>query len=178
MAAPDELKQADKIHGSHAPAGRLLTRTQQLIDVIGVVFIAVILMSVVAEVVSRYLFSSPLPWTDPAASHALAWLVFLGVSAAVWTNSNLGVSYFRMRVPWPAVQLALEVFASMATIVFGMLLAWSGYLIIGANRNASVGGLNLSYTVIYSVTVASGLLMILFAIGRIAVVVTERERLP
>jgi TRAP-type C4-dicarboxylate transport system permease small subunit len=49
------------------------------------VLLAALLISVMLQVISRYVFQSPLPWTDEVSRFLLVWLTFI---AAAWVMSE------------------------------------------------------------------------------------------
>lgn len=136
-------------------------------NVFGVLLALLVLLSVLIGVVDRYFLNAPNEWSDAVASDGFAWLTIIGASAAVWSDSNLGVSYFRELPTSHIVRSILQAFAELMTAVFGFLFFRSGVALMQATSGSDVAGLGVPYPVVYSVTVGAGILMILFAIGRL-----------
>ena len=155
---------------------RRLTWCQRLADAVGVFLLVTILVSALVEVLTRGFFNMSFAWSGPAASASFAWMAFIGAASAVWTNSNLEVTYFRELIPNVVVRRIVELFALLCTLLFGAIFAWAGILLISANQNAIVTGLGLSYPIVYSITVVSGGFMGVFAIGRATNILTARGR--
>lgn len=59
-----------------------------------VVLFSFIVISGFAEVVSRYVFSKSLGWTEEILRYLNVWIILLGASIAAKKNSHLSVTYF------------------------------------------------------------------------------------
>lgn len=74
----------------------LLIKISDYIDkavkaIVGLLLFAMFFV-VVLQVCLRYIFKSPLAWTDEIARYMMTWLVFIGACVASRTNSHLGVT--------------------------------------------------------------------------------------
>src|SRR5690625_2796698 len=55
-------------------------------------FLGLLFVLLVIQVVSRYVFSSPLPWTEEAARYAMVWLVFLAAAYMSATDGHITIT--------------------------------------------------------------------------------------
>ena len=65
-------------HDSHSPLIDLTKKRQMPEFVLGALLLIVFVSLTVLQVVTRYIFNAPLPWTEELAAHMLVWLVFIG----------------------------------------------------------------------------------------------------
>ena len=85
-------------------------------------FVAII-VCVVLQIVSRYVFNQPLTWTEEISLFAFCWFTFIGSAVCSWEKSHLEVDYFFNRVGKKAQKYAdigirlLVVFLSVFVIV-------------------------------------------------------------
>ena len=93
------------------------------------VLLAALLVSVMLQVISRYVFHSPLPWTDEVSRFLLVWLTFI---AAAWVMSErmhvtVDVAVARLGVRTTAfidsIATAIVVVASGVIMAAGVTLA-------------------------------------------------------
>ena len=60
-------------------------------------FVAII-VCVILQIVSRYVFNQPLTWTEEVSLFAFCWFTFLGAAACSWEDSHLAVDFFYNRM--------------------------------------------------------------------------------
>ena len=65
-------------HDLHSPLIDLTKKRQMPEFVLGALLLIVFVSLTVLQVVTRYIFNAPLPWTEELAAHMLVWLVFIG----------------------------------------------------------------------------------------------------
>lgn len=117
---PDEGEE-----GSASSPRPLLHRTVVLfdrtLDVVLGVTVAVAALTVLAQVILRYLFNSPITWGDEFAVMVFAWTVFVGAAVVQRDDSHLSMdSLVRLLPPRTEFVLYLVRIAAIA-VVLGVL---------------------------------------------------------
>lgn len=138
-----------------------------VMDNFGALLTFLIMVVTFIEVLMRYVLSVPDLWSDALATHAYAWLTLVGATAAVLNDRNLGVRYFRDRIHPDWLRKVVELLCTLVIAGFGYLLTKSAILLIQAQASGQIGGINLTYGVVYSVIVAAGVLMVIFSLVQI-----------
>ena len=131
-----------------------------------VVLMSAIVIDVLLQVFSRYLFNAPLSFTDELASFLLIWLGLLGAAYATGENQHLAIDLLAMRVS-PASQRRLEVIVAGLVVVFalavlimgGSWLVYTGFLF--GQLSAS---LQLSLGYVYLILPIAGVLITYYSI--------------
>lgn len=126
-----------------------------------VVLMSTIVIDVLAQVFSRYLFNAPLGFTDELAGFLLIWVGLLGAAYATGEKQHLAIDLLKMRVS-PSSQRRLEVVVSLLTVLFavavliigGIWLMYTGFLF--GQLSAS---LQLSLGYVYAIVPLTGLLI-------------------
>lgn len=126
-----------------------------------VVLMSTIVIDVLAQVFSRYLFNAPLGFTDELAGFLLIWVGLLGAAYATGEKQHLAIDLLKMRVS-PSSQRRLEVTVSLLTVLFavavliigGIWLMYTGFLF--GQLSAS---LQLSLGYVYAIVPLTGLLI-------------------
>lgn len=99
-----------------------------LLEWIVMVLMALLAVVVTAGVGFRYTGYS-LVWYDEVACVLLAWVTFYGSALAVMKHGHMGVPEIVRMMP-PMLRVATMLFAQLCTLVFYVLLAWTGYTIL------------------------------------------------
>lgn len=79
-------------------------------------------------VISRYVFKNPLFWVDEISTYILVWGCILGWSIAQREGRHIRVSLLYNYLS-PKVQRYVGIFASSASILFCLFLAYLGYVL-------------------------------------------------
>jgi len=147
--------------------GRLLVMIERALDHLATFFLVVCIVAVLSQVIMRYVFNNPTPWSDPLASDSLAWLTFLGAAAAVRRDDNIAVT-FTWNWLTPGGRRVIACVCQILIMVASAILLYSGIQLTVASIGTTVEGLPLeiSWAHVYSVTVVSAVLMILFSLHR------------
>src|SRR5687768_8278075 len=103
-------------------------RYERLLEWIAIVLMAALAIEVMAGVAFRYSGYS-LVWYDEVATILLAWVTFYGSALAVLKHAHMGVPEIVRMMP-PRLRVAATVLAQMCTLVFYLILAWTGYAVL------------------------------------------------
>ena len=131
-----------------------------------VVLMSAIVIDVLAQVFSRYLFNAPLGFTDELAGFLLIWVGLLGSAYATGEKQHLAIDLLATRVS-PAAQRRLEVVVTLLTVLFagavlivgGIWLMYTGFLL--GQLSAS---LQLSLGYVYAIVPLTGVLIAYYSV--------------
>lgn len=101
-------------------AVRLLVSFEQGI---GAALVAALFVLVLAQVVSRYLFGTPLVWSEELARFAMIWLTFVGAAFVMAYRRHIVVSFFTVS---DRVWLVLETVSSVVMIIVTLVILPAG----------------------------------------------------
>lgn len=93
-------------------------------DIIASIAIAVMLISICANVMLRYLFRSPTAWADELAIICMAYVTFVGGAAAYKRNLHFGIDILIDRLP----AKFQHIFRQVMTGTFMVMFAYLTYL--------------------------------------------------
>ncbi len=115
------------------------------LSAICVALFVVMIAAVGGQVVMRYVFSSPLSWSEELARYSMVWMAML--AAALCSRSGQHIALMGS-VPLPGrLKLALQILATLLTCaILGILFYHSWDLMQRAARQTTPGlGLSMSY---------------------------------
>jgi TRAP-type C4-dicarboxylate transport system permease small subunit len=116
----------------------------------------------------RYVFGNATTWSDTVAACALAWMTFLAAAAAVRRDENLVVRFLWAKLG-STPRKCVATLCHLVVLLFSLVLSYSGVMLMSITRTAQVEGLSfdITWAQFYSVSVISGVLMVLFSLEHI-----------
>jgi tripartite ATP-independent transporter DctM subunit len=94
-----------------------------VVEAVAALLVAAEIVVLFAGVVSRYVFHSPLVWSDELASILFLWLSMLGAVVALRRGEHMRMTVLVQKVT-PATRALLDAFAIAASIAFLVLIMW------------------------------------------------------
>jgi len=119
-------------------------------DFASILVMIALLADVILQVITRYLFNSPLGWTEEIARYLLILLTFVGAPIAVRKNSNVSLDFLLTNAP-PKVKNIFGLLSGITELVFcvfGIYLSWK-MTIFSLNRYLVT--VHISRSVIYGI---------------------------
>ena len=107
--------------------GRVLDGITALAMLVAAVFLVTLIVIFGWLVWGRYVLNATPTWVEQAALLLVVWITFLGAAVGVRRGTHLSVDFVREAMP-PAPRAALTVFAALALLFFGAVMAWQGYV--------------------------------------------------
>jgi TRAP-type C4-dicarboxylate transport system permease small subunit len=141
-------------------------KVDKLLEKFVVALLAILVIDVLWQVVSRYLLSSPSSFTDELAGFLLVWVGLFGSAYVAGKNEHLAIDLLVQRAG-PARRKFLEIFISSCIVLFSFFVlvvggAWLVYTRFALDVKSAALEIPLGY--VYSVLPISGLLIIFFTI--------------
>lgn len=112
--------------------------------------LALMLLVIMAQVVSRYVFNSSLAWTEELSKSLMVWTTFLVAPWALRSGANVGIDLFAVSLPARlryAVEMAIS--ALVLWILFVLLLESVGFVERGLKSRMST--LPVSTGLVYTI---------------------------
>ncbi|MBT8038635.1 MAG: TRAP transporter small permease [Xanthomonadales bacterium] len=136
-----------------------------------ILLMLLLVVAVLWQVTSRYLFSSPSSWTEEIARFLLIWISLSGAVYAFRTGMHLGLDILPKKLEGRAAAalkgftITLIVLFSFTVLVYGgtslVMMTWE------LKQYSAVLGLPMAW--VYSVIPASGILICIYALAAIGV---------
>lgn len=136
---------------------------KRILQPILVVLVVGIVVTTTSQVVSRYVFGSPLIWTEEVARYLGIWLVMLGTGLVLGENMHVGIDYVLEKAP-PKLNVVLSTVSLLATFLFSLALVVYGSRLVFAVRNAQTAALRISMGWVYLAVPVGGALLAVYAL--------------
>lgn len=114
---------------------------------------------VLLQVLMRYLFAYPNPWSEEVSRFCFLWVSLLGASLAVEHRAHFGFDQVTGKLD-PRMKKAVEVGAKVVVLAFAVLLIGTGVALMDLTMGERSPALNLPVALVYAAAPVSGALMV------------------
>ena len=131
---------------------------------VGVMFLIIVFLTLV-QVFARYIFNSPLLWSEELVRLLLVWVVFLGGAVVCWDGRHLNVNTFFVKIP-EKLRFIIRATNALIALFFLAVLAWSSLPLIKLEWIINMGSMPISMSFVRIPALIGGILMIAFILLR------------
>ncbi|HWR30903.1 MAG TPA: TRAP transporter small permease [Negativicutes bacterium] len=125
-------------------------KINKLMDGVAVLCMALILLLVVAQVVMRYVFNSPLVWSEELAVYVMVWMTFIGSVICMRDNEHIEVTILVDYLPH-SLQRGAFVFSRLVSAIFWVIVAYYGFELVQENRVVTSAANQINMGLVYSI---------------------------
>ena len=134
----------------------------------------ILTVSVFLQVLIRFVFKYPLPWTEEIARIAFVYCVFVGATIAVRENSHLSVDFLLVILPKGVARAA--VFLGMLLVgVFLAFVTWQGIVLVMATGVQMSPVMQVPFKYLYLIVPVSGAIMLLYLVSNMLALIRGRR---
>ncbi len=121
-----------------------------------------------AQVFSRFVIESPIPWTEALLTYMFVWVGFLGASLAVEQGAHFSVELVVVLLP-ERMQRYIEIVVLLLIIVLAGLMIYKGMLFVEGNADQLMAAMPFTMIWPYLALPVSGLFMAIHALNAIII---------
>jgi tripartite ATP-independent transporter DctM subunit len=145
------------------PVEAALART---VELAAAVLLAIEICVLFGGVVARYVFASPLLWSDELASILFLWLAMLGSAVAFCRGEHMRMTALVNRMPKPAA-VFLELFATVAALAFLIMILPASFELVFEEGFILTPALEIPNSWRAAALPVGAVLMVIFAVLRL-----------
>jgi TRAP-type C4-dicarboxylate transport system permease small subunit len=120
-------------------------------------------VSVFLQVLIRFVFKYPLPWTEEVSRIAFVYTIFIGATIAVREKAHLNVDFLLVVLP-PKVSWAVKLLGTTLVAVFLLFVTWQGIEFVRATGVQVTPVMQAPFRYLYLILPSCGGLMLLYLI--------------
>ncbi len=135
---------------------------ERCIDWAAIVVFTAIFGCVLGQVVLRYVFNSPMTWSEELARYLFIWCAFLGWVLASRRGGHLAMTFVAERLP-PRAQAVLSVVIALATLFFAWILGSRGFRLVTNNWDIENVAVPFTLGVVYLIVPVASLAIAAYA---------------
>nr|MBI1232589.1 TRAP transporter small permease subunit [Cytophagales bacterium] len=153
----------------------LKKKIDRVVAVLLISIMAIMVINVTWQVLSRYVFQSPSSYTDELSRYLLVWLGMLGAAYVAGQNQHLAIDLFPQRL-YGESKKRLMIFISLIIVAFVLPVMVMGggnlvYITYVLEQKSATLRLPLAY--VYAMIPTSGLLVIFYQIVEIKTILSN-----
>ena len=142
-------------------------KVNKIMDGVSVLCMVLILLLVVVQVGMRYLFNSPLTWSEELAVFVMIWLTFIGSLICMRDKEHIEVTILVDHLPRP-LQRIVVAFSRLASVFFLLVVAYYGFELVMENMTVTSPANKISMGLVYTIIPLSSLGMVFYLVKEIA----------
>lgn len=142
-------------------------KVNKIMDGVSVLCMVLILLLVVVQVGMRYLFNSPLTWSEEMAVFVMIWLTFIGSLICMRDKEHIEVTILVDYLPRP-LQRIVVAFSRLASVFFLLVVAYYGFELVMENMTVTSPANKISMGLVYTIIPLSSLGMVFYLVKAIA----------
>lgn len=142
------------------------------IDYLTGILTGLMVLFVFLNVVLRTCFNSGLTWSEELSRYLFVFVTYVGAISAMRVNGHLGVDTLISRVP-PQLQMLMYVVSQLLIAVLMCILVHGSGKMVLQNTESRTAALGISYALLYSVGILTGVSIAAMAIANIVYAVTH-----
>lgn len=142
------------------------------IDYLTGILTGLMVLFVFMNVVLRTCFNSGLTWSEELSRYLFVFVTYVGAISAMRVNGHLGVDTLIFRVPRPLQMVMYVVSQLVIAALMCILVHGSGKMVL-QNTESRTAALGISYALLYSVGIITGVSIAAMAAANIVYAVTH-----
>jgi TRAP-type C4-dicarboxylate transport system permease small subunit len=120
-------------------------------------------VSVFLQVLIRFVFKYPLPWTEEVSRIAFVYSIFVGATIAVREKTHLNIDVLLIVLP-KGMARVITVLGLILVGIFLGFVTWEGIVLVWATGVQMTPVMQVPFQYLYLVVPASGALMFLYLV--------------
>ncbi|MEX1035295.1 MAG: TRAP transporter small permease subunit [Sneathiella sp.] len=106
--------------------------SDKVIGIIAMIFLGAMVYAIALQVVARYVFDSPPPWTEEAARYAMVWVGLLGATVSFKAEFDPVLAKVPASLPRPLLMM-VGIIRWLSLLLFLLPILWYSFFGPGAN---------------------------------------------
>jgi TRAP-type transport system small permease protein len=142
----------------------VLTLLDRLLKFLLTFLVGLFTASVFLQVLIRFVFKHPLPWTEEVSRIAFVYTIFIGATIAVRQKAHLNVDFLLVILP-PRVARAVRLLGTLLVAVFLGAVTWQGIEFVRVTGVQVTPVMQVPFRYLYLILPSCGGLMLLYLIA-------------
>ncbi|HSB70152.1 MAG TPA: TRAP transporter small permease [Candidatus Methylomirabilis sp.] len=125
--------------------------------------IGLLTVSIFLQVLIRFVFKYPLPWTEEISRIAFVYSIFVGAAIAVREKAHLNVDFVLVLLPAGIAQV-VRLIGTALVGVFLVFVTWQGVVFVQVTGVQVTPVMQVPFRYLYLIIPSSGALMLLYLV--------------
>ncbi len=148
----------------------------KLIDYFTGILTGLMVIFVFLNVMLRICFNSGLTWSEELSRYLFVFVTYIGAISAMRVNGHMVVDMLIAKVS-PKIQMALYVIAQALIAILMLILVHGSFKMVMQNTASRTAALGISYALLYSAGIITGVAIAILAVINIVHAVTHPDQI-
>jgi TRAP-type C4-dicarboxylate transport system permease small subunit len=140
-----------------------------------VTFSISMVLIIFAQVITRYLFKTPLSWSEELARYIFIWVIFLGTAVAVGKNNHIVIDFIIRYLP-ERYKVFGDLVVNVIIAIYLVIITYSSYKVLPVVASSLTSALQISYSYVYAALPISSLITIVYLLDNIFSDISELRK--
>ena len=141
----------------------MLAVLDRLLKFLLIFLVGLLTLSVFLQVLIRFVFKYPLPWTEEVSRIAFVYSIFVGAVIAVREKAHLNVDFVLVVLP-QGLARAIKLLGTVLVGIFLAYMTWQGVVFVRATGVQVTPVMQVPFRYLYLIIPSAGALMLLYLI--------------
>ena len=136
----------------------------KILEVLGIICLAIMTVMIVYQVVARYVFNSPSAISEALAQFLFVWMIMFGSAYVYGTLEHLTIDILKDKFP-PRMNMIVEIITNICLFAFVLLICViGGYLYTTGQVKQIDAALHISKAIMYASVPFTGVITMYYAV--------------
>ena len=136
----------------------------KILEILGTVTLGIMTVLVVYQVITRYVFNAPSPFSEALSQYLFVWMIMLGSAYVYGSREHLTIDLLKDKFS-PKLNMIVEVIANVCLFAFILLVCvYGGWKYTASQVNRIDPSLHISMAILYTSVPFTGVITLYYAV--------------
>ncbi len=136
----------------------------KILEILGTVTLGIMTVLVVYQVVTRYVFNAPSPFSEALSQYLFVWMIMFGSAYVYGSREHLTIDLLKDKFS-PKLNMIVEVIANICLFAFILLVCvYGGWKYTASQVNRIDPSLHISMAILYTSVPFTGVITLYYAV--------------
>ena len=136
----------------------------KILEILGTVTLGIMTVLVVYQVITRYVFNTPSPFSEALSQYLFVWMIMFGSAYVYGSREHLTIDLLKDKFS-PKLNMIVEVIANVCLFAFILLVCvYGGWKYTASQVNRIDPSLHISMAILYTSVPFTGVITLYYAV--------------
>jgi TRAP-type C4-dicarboxylate transport system permease small subunit len=136
----------------------------KILEILGTVTLGIMTILVVYQVITRYVFNAPSPFSEALSQYLFVWMIMFGSAYVYGSREHLTIDLLKDKFS-PKLNMIVEVIANICLFAFNLLVCvYGGWKYTASQVNLIDPSLHISMAILYTSVPFTGVITLYYAV--------------
>ena len=136
----------------------------KILEILGTVTLGIMTILVVYQVITRYVFNAPSPFSEALSQYLFVWMIMFGSAYVYGSREHLTIDLLKDKFS-PKLNMIVEVIANVCVFAFIVLVCvYGGWKYTASQVNRIDPSLHISMAILYTSVPFTGVITLYYAV--------------